>query len=183
MLRLAGVILSHESFERTADDRTQVPRAWFLNLESLFETAVRRTLSSLCRDGWIVKRGVKPPVFPETQIEFKGADLLVTRDGSVKAVGDVKYKEWAGGADASDLYQLLVHAAAFSSPLAFLVFPGERFAARSLGTATTGCATWLFSVDVRRLRGDLATVLSTMGLGELDGAPLELSPAREAVPG
>lgn len=167
MLRLAQVILSHQSFERTAHDSMSVPRAWFLNLESLFEAAVRKVLSSLCRDGWVVTRGRKPPVFPQTTMEFKGADLLIARDGVVRAVGDVKYKKWSGSADAADLYQLLVHAAAFSSPLAFLVFAGEEFVAQSLGLAATGCATWVFSVDIRRLRDDLAAMLEAIDLGAM----------------
>jgi len=41
MLSLAAIILSHESFEADGIGARSAPRSWFLNLETMFERAVR----------------------------------------------------------------------------------------------------------------------------------------------
>jgi hypothetical protein len=78
-------------------------------------------------------------------------------------VGDVKYKQWAGVPGASDVYQLLVHAAAFDSGKAFLVFPFEEFDARSLGDAVTGASVTTYGVDVRELDDHVEHILNDLG--------------------
>jgi 5-methylcytosine-specific restriction endonuclease McrBC regulatory subunit McrC len=167
LLALAGVLLAHESFEHSAERVGTAPRAWFLNLESLFETAVRNALQNICGAQFSVRKGslVARRVFEEASGEFRAhPDLVLTPiEGSTVAAGDVKYKTWSATARAPDLYQLLVHASAFESPVCFLIFPGDTFDFRYLGRSTTGVLTWLFAVDVRNLTEDLRQVLLEIG--------------------
>ena len=91
----------------------------------------------------------------------------------MSAVGDVKYKTWDGSAAAGDVYQLLVHAAAFNCARAFLLYPSDHFAARRLGRAATGADVHLFAVDVRRMQDGIKMVATELGLE--DGAQDQLS--------
>lgn len=166
MVALAGVILAHESFEHSAEATASVPRTWFLNLETLFETAVRSVLAEALSASHRVSRGGEQGkrVFEGVIDEFTAhPDLVVNDERGVVAVGDVKYKTWDGSATAGDLYQLLVHAAAFACEHAFLVFPSDRFAVRCLGPSATGCDVRFFAVDVRDLRGDLEALGAHLG--------------------
>jgi 5-methylcytosine-specific restriction endonuclease McrBC regulatory subunit McrC len=90
-------------------------------------------------------------------------DLVISKGAEVLAIGDVKYKSWSGSASADDIYQLLVHAAAFRCSLAFLIFPGESLEIHDLGLASTGCRTWVVVVDVCKVDEHLGKFLSTLG--------------------
>lgn len=169
LLALASVMLSHESFEPRRPTARKAPRAWFLNLEDLFEKATRRTLARLCPAGMAVSKGRdrKPPIKVFTLVEDMyraNPDLVIESAASMVAVGDVKYKLWTGTAGHDDIYQLLVHAAAFRAPAAFLIFPGEGFSAQDLGVSATGCRTWVFTVDPRSLALGASEALLAMGL-------------------
>jgi 5-methylcytosine-specific restriction endonuclease McrBC regulatory subunit McrC len=167
LLMLSSVILSHISFQHTEENVGTVPRAWFLNLETLFEQRVRSILSEILA-GMEVKKGalVMPAkyVFGEDRLQQANPDLVIRSDSRPLAIGDVKYKEWTASVDESDIYQLLVHARAFECNKAFLVFPHDRFEFKFLGVAATGAHTWLFAVDIRLLRQELARCIETMRL-------------------
>lgn len=163
---LAGVLLAHESFELSASTGA-APRAWFLNLETLFEAAVLAVTRDLGKGAISVSHGRKDPlpIFSGSTSDFRAnPDLVIRSDGKTLVVGDVKYKTWDGTAGQSDVYQLLVHAATFAAPAAFLVFPDERFAQRSMGMSATGQSTELFAVNVRNLDADLRRLLVAMGV-------------------
>jgi hypothetical protein len=165
-MMLAAIILAHESFEGTSGLPSAVPRSWFLNLETLFETAVRLTLRALMGDMFSLEPiGTRAPgIFEMERREFRAhPDFVMSHHGRVSAVGDAKYKPWAGGALASDLYQLLVHSAAFGSSTCFLVFPNESFEYRGLGQAVTGATTWLFGLRLNNLKSDLQHAIELMG--------------------
>jgi 5-methylcytosine-specific restriction endonuclease McrBC regulatory subunit McrC len=170
LLALAAVVLSHESFEPDTISTGRVPRSWFVNLETLFEDAVRKTLADVApSDLRVTAAGFfKPPIFDATTGYFRAnPDLLVKQAGASVAVGDAKYKTWNGFDTAGihhDLYQLLVHTAAHEASMAFLVYAHDAFDFRHLGVSATGADTWAFAVDVRALEQDLAQVLSVTGL-------------------
>lgn len=165
LVALAAIILSHESFENVEPADPMAPRAWFLNLETLFEQAVRRCFREMC-DCQVVKGGaLGSGVFPNSPaIEPADPDIVIY-DNNGTSVGDVKYKDWdryAGARD--DLYQLLVHAAAFDGTTSFLVYPSDHFEEVELGEAVTGSQARLFAVDVRNVRDDVAKCAEAMGL-------------------
>jgi hypothetical protein len=55
LLALAAVVLAHESFENIEATEPTAPRAWFLNLETLFEHAVRRCFRDACHGLQVIK--------------------------------------------------------------------------------------------------------------------------------
>ncbi len=185
LARLAAVTLLHHGFA-LSDDMidARVPRAWFVDLESLFERAVRSRLDAL-----LVARGIDVDrgetharrLFTAGSDKSKVNPDLVIGDGPW-AVGDVKYKSLAValGEDQDpedpqprrrkkekrpDLYQVLVHAAAMGAPRALLVYASDDvFEPRYLGEAATGARTWAAQVRPTHLDADLATLLGVMGL-------------------
>ena len=173
LLALAAVLLSHESFEHADDTGRVTPRAWFLNLETLFEHAVRTCFRDVCSMAQVVKgTSAGAAIFPlSPALVPADPDIVIYQEPDV-AVGDVKYKDWdrsAGGRP--DLYQLLVHSAAFDATTSFLVYPHDRFQAVDLGHAVTGPRTWLFSVDVRAIRSGVQRCAQTLGLSVAEPVP------------
>ncbi len=168
MLALAAIILSHESFEHDSTRAGVAPRSWFLNLETLFERAVRATMRTALGSRGVVfsGRSVPLPIFPrKTDVFRANPDLVVRRgDATEVVIGDVKYKQWGAFPGASDVYQLLVHAAAFGAAKAFLVFPHDEFDARSLGDAVTGASVKTYGVDVRVLDTQVERLLGDLGI-------------------
>jgi 5-methylcytosine-specific restriction endonuclease McrBC regulatory subunit McrC len=167
MLALAAIILSHESFEHDSSLAGTAPRSWFLNLESLFERAVRETMRAAVGSTGSVVAGrlSPPPIFPPRSDAFRAnPDLVIRRGSSLPCVGDVKYKQWSRLPSASDVYQLLVHASAFGAKQAFLVFPGDAFDVQVLGDAVTGARASTYGVDVRVLDDDIKTMLQDLGV-------------------
>jgi len=167
LLALASIVLAHESFEHGASGGRTAPRAWFLNLENLFQVSVRRVLDRLYsgRVTTAVASSLPNAIFANEAQQFRAnPDLVLVGQQGATAIGDVKYKIWTGSASASDVYQLLVHAAAFKTGTAFLVFPHREFVARDLGISATGCRTWLFAVDVLKLPEHLGLALQRLCL-------------------
>ncbi|MEV4722670.1 5-methylcytosine restriction system specificity protein McrC [Micromonospora humida] len=166
MLRLAAAVLAHLSTEVGRPQTGQVPLAWFVSLERLFEGAVRRCLGQVLGSEWSVTgpRDSIKWVFPDQSTLGANPDFVVNRNARPVAVGDAKYKRWEGSASASDLYQLLIHASAFGSEQAFLVYPSNHFSETALGKSVTGMPTTLFAVDVRQLESGVRQLCHRMGL-------------------
>lgn len=161
MLALAALILRHESFEHTDWTRGTTPRTWFLNLETLFEDGVRREIQRLGYAGISASKGSAhaTSIYLGGSADFADPDLALWRERDCVGIGDVKYKEWSVTPGRSDLYQLMVHSAAFRSETAFLVYPGTTFAARIHGDAVTGAAVYSFRLGLDGLSGDVARML------------------------
>ncbi|MGW3897434.1 5-methylcytosine restriction system specificity protein McrC [Micromonospora profundi] len=164
MLRLAAAVLAHLSTEVGRPQTGQVPLAWFVNLERLFEGAVRRCLGQVLDAGWSVTgpRESTRWVFRDRSILSANPDFVVSLNAQAVAVGDAKYKEWEGSASASDLYQVLIHASAFEAKQAFLVYPANHFFETALGKSVTGVPTTLFAVDVRQLEAGVRQLCHRM---------------------
>ena len=187
LARLAAVALLHQGFDPGQTGAGAVPRAWFVDLERLFEQAVRRTLGELLEDD-DVDRGeqYERRMFSGLDTSRTNPDVVVHRDGRTRFVGDVKYKnlgegapgggdasdEQTGKASRSDLYQLLVHTASLQAERAFLVYPGEYYACQHLGRSATGSETWTVQVRVLRLENDLRRFAAEVGLS----SPLPATP-------
>jgi len=180
LAKLATVVILHQGFEWSAARTEVVPRAWFIDLERLFEQAVRRGLRDEC-DSHRVDRGepLARRLFSGGVDSSKVNPDLVVRDGSlVQAVGDVKYKSLhvedeaatgglrdAKGAGRQDLYQLLVHASSLGAATAFLVYPAEAtYRVRYLGRSSSGIATWTAEVRPHHLRKDLGQLVDDLRL-------------------
>ncbi|MFI2649660.1 hypothetical protein [Micromonospora fulviviridis] len=172
MLRLASAVLAHLSIEADRPQIGQVPLAWFVNLERLFEIAVRQCLGRTLGTGWSVSGpgGAAKWVFPDRSTLGANPDFVIKRAQKAVAVGDAKYKAWESLASASDLYQLLVHASAFDAQKAFLVYPSSQFSERELGKSVTGTSTVLFAIDVRQLESGVGQLCRRIGLHSASGS-------------
>lgn len=164
LMSLAAVILSNESFEQAAPQRGIAPRAWFLNLETLFERAVRETMRGALRGIAAVSSGKAKPaaIFSGYDGLSANPDLVVKPLEGAICVGDVKYKRWGGTPKAADMYQLLVHAAAFEASQAFLVYPSESFGITSFGTAATGASARAYMLEIATLPDQVGKMLSDL---------------------
>lgn len=185
LARLAAVALLHRGFEPDLPGQGEVPRAWFIDLETLFEQAVRETLRELL-DSHDVDRGesyARRMFTGGSDASRTNPDIVVHRRGAVRAAGDVKYKSLATALGElpddeeaptkrtmkegrPDLYQVLVHAASLNTDHAFLIYAGEdAYASRYLGRSATGCHTWTTQVRPTHLAQDLARFVGDFGLG------------------
>jgi len=168
ILALAMLLLAHESFEYTTSTRSASPRAWFLNLETLFEAAVRNTMDIVAAQGVHISAGrdASMPVFPSATIkEYRvNPDLVIRVDRTIVAIGDVKYKVADERPAASDVYQLLVHATAFGSTEAFLVYPSDSFSCTDLGMSTAGSRMRVFTVDPKDLTMHTGQLFDVLGV-------------------
>jgi len=165
MLSLAALLLRHESFEHKDWTGDPTPRTWFINLERLFEDALLKEINRLGFADIAAKHGATQDrsIYAPPQFERADPDIVLLQDGAVVGVGDAKYKTWVGSPSRADVYQLLVHAAAFASPVAFLVYAHDAFASQFLGHSVTGAAVHAFALDVTDLPGSVLSML-----GELD---------------
>jgi len=165
VMSLASVMLAHESFDSSSGQPAGLPRTWFLNLENMFETAVRNLLIKICTDASIFRGETAPkPIFDEQQRQYRAnPDIVVLPSSGDAAIGDVKYKIFDGSASATDVYQLLVHAEAFEAKKSFLIFPGDSYFARNLGRTRGEIQTVFFSVRLHQLESDLKDVARYLG--------------------
>lgn len=172
IMSLASVMLSHESFDSSSGQPAGLPRTWFLNLENMFETAVRNILIQLCTDASISRGESAPePIFDGQQRQYRAnPDIVIIPSSGEVAIGDVKYKIFEGTAAAGDVYQLLVHAETFGAKKSFLIFPGDTYFVRDLGRTRGGIQTVFFSVRLPQLESDLKNVARHLGLIQLQSA-------------
>ena len=174
LLSLAAVLLSHRGFENDKPVVGISPRAWFLDLEELFESAVRLTMIKIAEKSIKIINGkqIRIPIFPLRSLTYRAdPDIVIKPISGVPVIGDVKHKEWTGKTVQSDIYQLLVHAATYGATNAFLVYPGEEYLHTPLGISELGINVDIFVVDVRHLDQDLTSVLNHLGL-PLDVVPV-----------
>ncbi len=149
-----------------------IPKAWFVSLEELFERLVRSLASEVVGDAARVGSaaewplgGTAPPLFPEQSKRYPSNPDLIIALGRRLAIGDAKYKDFDGWPGASDVHQLVAHAAACRADRAALFYPSDGlFMATTLGPAATGCRTWAFALDLTDPEGSMREALRLMGL-------------------
>lgn len=172
MLLLAAVLVARRSVEFDRPTSGRVPQTWFLNLESLFEAAIRNVFTDLLLGkDYVVDAGTDHSVtiFSKVADRYRAhPDIVLSQAGSVRCVGDVKYKKWDAEKThmTSDLYQLLAHSTAFGSGMCFLVFPNEKFDEIDLGMNASGIHARTFAVDVARLPEHVQSIVTTLGISQ-----------------
>lgn len=150
------------------DDDTglPVPDAFFLNLERLFEDAVRAAAVSLLPSCDVVKgRRLHRPLFMDRpQVYIADPDFVATAGhGDVVLTADAKYKDLDGLPAHSDVYQIAAHAHALGGESALLVYPAAQSAlANVLGRTSPGCTVAFCMVRLDHLGEDLASGIDLM---------------------
>jgi hypothetical protein len=166
LLELARMFALHFGIGFALD--AEAPVAWFVNLESLFEDAVRQSLATAAGrigQGLRVYDWEKAAryvfVAPE-QLYRAEPDAVVLRGGNVAAVLDMKYKELDGDPDSADVYQILAHARAWETGEAVLVYPGDTYVSRLVGTTAEGTRLRIVRLNLVSLAGDAEALLRSM---------------------
>jgi 5-methylcytosine-specific restriction endonuclease McrBC regulatory subunit McrC len=149
-----------------SDPGVALPRAYFINLETLFQEAVRQVLQAV-----LVANVTKGSSLGRRLFKF-GVDQyvvdpdIVVGDNPPALVADCKYKdlesEQTGPAlpGHSDVYQLVAHTAALGASSGLLIYPGKELAIRSLGVTEGGIAVHFATIRLERLASDLAEMAS-----------------------
>ena len=148
---LAGAVLDAAGFGGSDASARTVARSWFVNLETLFEKAVRN-LIRVSLEGIAVVSGAKkrPPLFAEIRDRYRAnPDVLIRQDGAVVAVADAKYKDLAKWPTTSDVHEILAHASAYDAQEAMLFYPVERkMTPLDLGISSSGCRLLVIGVPL-----------------------------------
>ena len=164
LLSLSLAILSRAGIDHTQASMGDVPIAWFIDLETLFERVVQSCSMTAIGAGFSSEQPRGHFALPKAELLEVNPDLLVRSRGGQAVVGDVKYKNWSGASAAQDLYQLLVHAHTYNSKSAFLVYPSDAYEEVYLGNSSTGQRTWLFALDVTDIGAGVERMISRLGL-------------------
>jgi hypothetical protein len=152
---VASAVLEGAAFLGAPGSRL-IPMSWFVNLEELFERLLRKLVSDALGEDAKVGGALKwpggsrpPPLFAEHSRRYtSNPDLVILQNGSI-IIGDAKYKDFDKWPGASDVYQLISHAAACGAERAALFYPSDNgLTITPLGLAATGCRTWAFGIDL-----------------------------------
>lgn len=161
---LARVIVLHFGLSGLGG-REGTPVSWFVNLETLFEDCLRRLVRVAAeRSGFRATGWQEQPryVFPRSKDYRAKPDVVLWRGETPVAVLDPKYKNPQTSPSGDDLYQLLIHAQAFSVCQAALIYPSQGFTAKNMGESMSRVRVWAFTVNVRNLAEDAATIVATL---------------------
>jgi 5-methylcytosine-specific restriction enzyme subunit McrC len=167
VLELATLILANVSLDPGSQLAASSPRSWFIDLGVLFEATITNLLGEVVGAQYSVEEGSvrRPPIFDGQRHRYRADPDLVVRSAAMTvAIGDVKHKAWLAAADEADMYQLLVHTAAYQGAHSFLIYPNTEYEALHLGRSAVGSDTWLFAVDVGDLRMSVASVAKVLGI-------------------
>jgi hypothetical protein len=152
----------------TGPTEAELPTSYFLNLETLFEDAVRQVLSEVISpipvtSGASLRKGL----FSSMRDRYiADPDLVVGNAPPVTLIGDCKYKELGMGEypEHADVYQLAAHSIATRSSLGLLLYPGDEYTLSSLGVTDAGIEIKWCTVRIRHLAEDLLRAAKSLGL-------------------
>ena len=160
-LAYARALVLHLGIWPQAESDPTIPHSFFLNLETLFEEAVRQVSSELLVSNIVTKGArVNRSLFAEMPGRYVAdPDVVVQEQNSALLVADCKYKQLGGFPDHSDVYQLFSHCSALQSKLGVLIYPGESYSRLTLGETGSGIAIHSASVRIANLQEDLNSLL------------------------
>lgn len=143
-----------------------VPHSFFLNLETLFEEAVRNIIAA----SYEVSKGseLSEPMFGDLPKSYIADPDIVVRTPSSFVVADTKYRDLTNGLPGhAELYQLHSHTRTLGADLALLIYPadsggGDLWSLRELGETNDGIKTFVATVDVSRLSDAVGLLISEL---------------------
>lgn len=141
----------------------EVPHSFFINLETLYENAIRTALSESLPASFQTSKGsrLNCPTFVSLPDRYVAdPDLVVLKDNSPVFVGDCKYKVIDGYPGHSDIYQLLSHSNSIHCKTAALVYPGNKFSLMEVGVTGDGVTAYMFQVRTNALHEDVPQISS-----------------------
>lgn len=165
-LSLAAVVLDSAGFGSEDTWSQTARRSWFVNLENLFERAVRKACVIALPDLNVTAAIVRPSLFDSVIDRYRANPDVIFRAGSeVVAVADAKYKALNGWPSHSDVFEILAHAAAYGAPVGLMVYPTEGSSQlRSFGQAKTKCELWILETPLTEIRTAVADALKKISV-------------------
>lgn len=167
VLDFSLLILAGGGFGGDEGYEGRVRKSWFVNLETLFEAAVRNTMMRVLDGAWDVARPDKPPrILVDAEGRYPAnTDIVISRRGVDTVICDAKYKvrkafDWPL---ASELHEVLSHASAYGARKALIICPGDDFWSRRVGCDRNACEVWAFGVSVLDLERDIRRVCTEIG--------------------
>lgn len=163
---LSAAILDSAGFGGESLWSQTVNRSWFVNLENMFERAMRLAVKDAMPGHEVVRATDRPPLFDIAHGRYRAnPDIVIKAQGEVLAIGDAKYKNLDDWPSAGDVYELLAHAAAYGASRAFLIYPASpNRIIQKLGTSGTGCQIWSAAIQLNAIDADVCDLLSKLGL-------------------
>lgn len=135
-----------------------VSKSWFINLENLFERAVRRALQAAFGKSAIVGPALSDVrVFPDLSSRYPAnTDVVIRHETGDVFIADAKYKNLSSFSwpEASEVQEILTHASAYRAKKAFLIYPAETLWKRRIGVSAGNCELWALGLRLARLAED-----------------------------
>lgn len=167
-IALASSLLDATPDEITESDQANVSKAWFVNLENLFEVSLRNCIKRQLRKTFRVTSPQKrPDLFkPDLGRYRANPDVVIqNEDGFCVMIADAKYKDIGGWPDASDVHELLAHAAGYRSPRAVIFYPSDaEFRVTTFGTSVTDCQVLAVGLRFNQFEHDVMQGLMLAGV-------------------
>lgn len=144
-----------------------VPHSFVMNLERLFEDAVRECLRDLFGKENVVKGShINRPLFVDRHEAYiVDPDAVIYDNSKCPLVVDCKYKDLTGNPSHSDVYQLLSHAEAIGTSVAALIFPSDEPSISQLGVTSRNLEVFVVTVRPTYLHADLQGVAKLLAIG------------------
>ncbi|WP_292662757.1 hypothetical protein [Mesorhizobium sp.] len=168
VITLAGAVLDAAGFGGADTWKRSVEHAWFVNLESFFEEAIRQTIrTALGGAATVTSAQNRPSLFrPATSRYRANPDVVISFvEPTTTAIADAKYKDFSTWPAPADIHELIAHASAYKATKALLFFPADgAFLVRPFGISTSGCQVWAYGISFQNFVGDVYSALSIAGL-------------------
>ncbi|WP_165420620.1 5-methylcytosine restriction system specificity protein McrC [Rhizobium ruizarguesonis] len=165
---LASSLLEATPDEIHENDGIAVKKSWFVNLENLFEASLRNCIRRQLHDNFRVTSPQKrPDLFKPDLGRYRANPDVVIKDefGACVMIADAKYKDIGGWPDASDVHELLAHAAGYRSPRAVIFYPSDaEFRLTTFGTSVTDCKVLAIGVRFSHFEHDVKHGLALAGV-------------------
>ncbi|WP_165779443.1 5-methylcytosine restriction system specificity protein McrC [Rhizobium hidalgonense] len=167
-IALASSILDATPDEINENSGVTVRSSWFVNLENLFEASLRNCIRRQLHGSFrVTAPKQRPDLFkPDLGRYRANPDVVVKNElGACAMIADAKYKDIDGWPAASDVHELLAHAAGYHSPLAVIFYPSDaEFRSKAFGTSVTNCAVLSIGVRFSHFEHDVARGLMLAGI-------------------
>ena len=167
-LAYARALVLHLGIWPTDDSSAVIPQSFFLNLETLFEEAVRQVFSEVV-PSLAVQKGaaLKHPLFVNLPSRYVAdPDGVISKGDEVALVLDTKYKQLAKYPDHSDVYQLFAHCSALGSSTGILIYPAEDRRLGVLGMTKSQIKVHWGTVRIGHLSADLENIARELSVIE-----------------
>lgn len=138
-----------------------ISHSYFMNLETLFEGAVRQALGHILPADRVTKGStLMVGLFSNRKDRYiVDPDVVISRLNQPPIVIDCKYKNSSDNPHHSDLYQLIAHAGAFQARTGILIYPSDFRSISRVGGTPAGITVYVLTIRLDHLYNDLSQAM------------------------